>query len=62
MDGDRYSRGAVWEHNGERLTVLCSGIVLAMPYVHFMGDTVRGAMRDAMTEANGWRFVENGGA
>jgi hypothetical protein len=61
MDEDRYSRGAVWEHHGERLTVLCSSIVLGMSYVHFDCDALRGALRDEMTEANGWRFVENGG-
>lgn len=57
MDFERYSRGAVWEHNGERLTVLCSSIVLGMPYVHFMGDTLRGKPRERMTAANGWLFL-----
>lgn len=59
---DRYSRGAVWERNGERLTVLCSGIVLGMPYVHFMGDTLRGSPRENMTELNGWRYIGKEGA
>jgi hypothetical protein len=54
---ERYERGAVWEHNGERLIVLRSGIVLAMPYVHFMGDALRGELREKMTPANGWKYV-----
>lgn len=62
MHDDRYSRGAVWEHHGERLTVLCTGIVLAMPYVHFVEDAPRGARRDEMTPANGWRFIGKEGA
>lgn len=59
---ERYSRGAVWEHHGERMTVLCSDIRIGMPYVHFMGDELRGALRDDMTEAKGWRFTGKGGA
>lgn len=54
---ERYARGAVWECNGERLTVLRSGIVLAMPYVHFDCGELRGALRDEMTPANGWRLI-----